>query len=409
MARLKAPVWNASTGSYDHPPMRGVFEKHKGTGKWYCAVLDEKGERHRELVGGYEAACNRYSEARDEARQGKYVAPSGHASVIRRAAATGPTFEELAQAHLDREVGRVSDAFHSENAYKKRRLCEHFELGKIPAAQVTAEVINGVLAKIAKKASGATANRYRTFLGTVFAQALALGKVPANPIAKITVPKFKEKKGRTRFLTQEEEAALRREIQKRCPELEAELDLEINTGLRRGELFRIQRQNVNLQAGVLTVDGKTGERSLPLNAKATAAIRTLLARGDGSNVIPEFQGENARGGPADAKHIERQKDWRRGFEECVKAAGIRDFRYHDLRHTFASRLIMKGRGLKEVQELLGHTSLAMTLRYAHLAPGTLRSAVEALDDAPAPSPAPANPPAPEKTGRGRVVQMRKAV
>jgi integrase len=71
---------------------------------------------------------------------------------------------------------------------------------------------------------------------------------------------------------------------------------------------------------------------------------------------------------------------RTGFEQACKRARIEDFVFHDLRHTFASWLVMRGRPLKEIQELLGHRDFKMTLRYAHLAPGRLREAVASLDD-----------------------------
>ena len=76
------------------------------------------------------------------------------------------------------------------------------------------------------------------------------------------------------------------------------------------------------------------------------------------------------------------EDWgqiRTSFEKAVERAGLDDFRFHDLRHTAASHLAMCGRPLKEIQEVLGHKSFSMTLRYAHLSPMHLRTAVEALE------------------------------
>jgi integrase len=71
------------------------------------------------------------------------------------------------------------------------------------------------------------------------------------------------------------------------------------------------------------------------------------------------------------------------FEKAVKAAGIRDFHWHDLRHTFASRLAMAGVGLRAIQDALGHKSIAMTVRYSHLAPDFLLDVVEKLVPKPA--------------------------
>ncbi|GLI54322.1 hypothetical protein TISLANDTSLP1_20150 [Thermodesulfovibrio yellowstonii] len=75
----------------------------------------------------------------------------------------------------------------------------------------------------------------------------------------------------------------------------------------------------------------------------------------------------------------RLTEFKRSFATALKKAGIRDFRFHDLRHTFASQLIMKGADLKTVQELLGHRTLTMTLRYSHLSQSHKKEAVKLLD------------------------------
>jgi Phage integrase family len=78
----------------------------------------------------------------------------------------------------------------------------------------------------------------------------------------------------------------------------------------------------------------------------------------------------------------RNKDPRRTFEAAVKESGILNFRYHDIRHTFASRLVMAGVDLRTVQELMGHKTVAMTIRYSHLAPSHQREAIERLVSVP---------------------------
>ncbi len=80
------------------------------------------------------------------------------------------------------------------------------------------------------------------------------------------------------------------------------------------------------------------------------------------------------------KNGEPQKNVRRLFETTLKKSGIIDFRFHDLRHTFASHLVMLGVDIKTVQELMGHKSIEMTLRYSHLSPAYKKSAIESLGD-----------------------------
>ncbi len=74
----------------------------------------------------------------------------------------------------------------------------------------------------------------------------------------------------------------------------------------------------------------------------------------------------------------RGRDWREWFEDAVEAAKIPDFRFHDLRHTFASRLVMAGVDLRTVMELMGHSDISMTMRYSHLAPAHIQDAVDRL-------------------------------
>jgi integrase len=117
------------------------------------------------------------------------------------------------------------------------------------------------------------------------------------------------------------------------------------------------------------VDTKNGEpRGVPLNKAAIAALSALEPdrRKREGKVFKRKDGE----------------DWgqiRTGWEMAVKRAGLNDFRFHDLRHTAASHLAMRGRPLKEIQEVLGHKSFSTTLRYAHLSPMHLRTAVESLE------------------------------
>ena len=138
--------------------------------------------------------------------------------------------------------------------------------------------------------------------------------------------------------------------------------------MRRGEQYRLRWQDVELKREVITIPrSKHGEeRHIQINSTARATL--LILRGGVDRigyVVPSYDGP-------------RTRDWRDWFEDAVKKAGIGNFHWHDLRHTFASRLVMAGVPLRTVQVLMGHKSIETTLRYAHLAEPHLREAVERL-------------------------------
>jgi hypothetical protein len=127
---------------------------------------------------------------------------------------------------------------------------------------------------------------------------------------------------------------------------------------------------------------KTGRPlSLPLNGTAKATLERLFEarEPDAQYVFPHKSGPNA-GAPV--------QDIKNGFHAALELAGIENFIWHDLRHTFASWLMMRGASLRSVAELLGHTSMKMTMRYAHLSPAFLSAEVSLLDPPKPPSPTP---------------------
>jgi integrase len=154
----------------------------------------------------------------------------------------------------------------------------------------------------------------------------------------------------------------------------------IHTGLREGELLRLRWSDVDFGSGSINVrEAKSGEgRSLPLNQTALATLRQL--RGARPKVIQL----EARRGAGESGYIfgpdtpALRVSLNREFRRAAKAGQIDDLHFHDLRHTFASRLVMRGFDLYRVQTLLGHKTARMTMRYAHLSSGALREAVEAL-------------------------------
>lgn len=247
--------------------------------------------------------------------------------------------------------------------------------------------------------SPATINRDLTALKAALNRAVEWGVLDANPIAKVKPSKL-DQRGIVRYLSGDEESRLRdaliaREDQARAeresanqwrttrgypamPDLRqvAYVDhlrpmvlLALNTGLRRGELFNLKWSDVDLDRRILTVRGhgaKSGQtRHIPLNDEAHA-------------VLDGWQPEAAHGLVFPGRDGRRLDTIKTAWAGVLNAAGIVGFRFHDLRHSFASKLVMAGVDLNTVRELLGHSDLKMTLRYAHLAPEHKAQAVARL-------------------------------
>lgn len=151
--------------------------------------------------------------------------------------------------------------------------------------------------------------------------------------------------------------------------------MAINTGMRKNEILGLTWDRVCLEAGNVILRGEDTKnarpRVLPLNKEARAAVESRRR-------FKRKHCSKSRWVFAD-KSGERVKSIYASFVEAREIAGIEDFRIHDLRHTFASWLVMEGVSLYVVRDLLGHSSIKMTERYAHLAQSALVQAVAVLD------------------------------
>ncbi|MEX2311550.1 MAG: site-specific integrase [Rhodospirillales bacterium] len=177
-------------------------------------------------------------------------------------------------------------------------------------------------------------------------------------------PRLKTPKPRNRWLTTQEEARL---VTAAAPHLKALIRFAVDTGGRRSELLGLDWRYVDLdQKRVTFPDTKNGEdRSVRLCKRAEATLRDLGPKDCGP--VFTFQGKAI-------------KCIKKGFDAARTRAGVEDIRFHDLRHTFASRLVQGGVPLYEVMSLTGHKSLEMVQRYAHLAPDFQDRAISALDN-----------------------------
>jgi integrase len=327
--------------------MRGIFEKPPRSGVWWIRYADATGRIRREKVGTFEEAGARLRIRKEQAKLG--VLPR---LAWRKRPATLRKIAEDALAYAD-EYKRSGYSDH----IRMKKLLQWF--GERAAESISPQEIATRFES--EKWSGATWNRYRALLSLAYRPAIRAGKIKENP-ARL-VPHKAENNGRVRFLSGEEEKKLRRIIHDQFPEHEPELDVALHTGLRLSEQYGARWKDVDFERRVLTVPlDKGGNTShVPLNPPALQALLELRRqRGDTEFVCG------------------RTRSPRSWFEPAIEAAEIKAFTWHCLRHTFASRLVMSGADLRTVAELLRDKTLAMVMRYAHLAPDYKLAAVERM-------------------------------
>lgn len=235
--------------------------------------------------------------------------------------------------------------------------------------------------------SGSTVNRYLATLSHMFTMAVKEWRlVPTNPVRDIT--KKKEARGRVRFLSDAERDALLDACAKSYwPALHTLVMLAISTGARRSELINLKWDDIDLRLREPSIDPKTGEkqtsmgraivretkngetRSLPLVGKALEALRVLKLQGSAKS---EWVFPQPSGFPGPYENFDGV------WYDALTAAKLEDFRFHDLRHTTASYLAAQGASLLEIADTLGHKTLSMVRRYAHLAQSHKVTAIEKM-------------------------------
>lgn len=255
-------------------------------------------------------------------------------------------------------------------------------------------------ARLKDRKAKATINRDVVSLKAALSKAVAWGYLKSHPIASVK-PYRIDGHAIVRFLSSDEETRLLAALATRdtarrtrratanqwrqergyeaLPDFGTYTDhltplvvLALHTGLRRGELFGLCWRDIDLHRTMVTVRGagaKSGRtRHIPLNETASKVLsswRGATAPDQAARVFPGADGEAL-------------DDVKTAWAGLTKSAALKDFRFHDLRHSFASKLVMAGVDLNTVRELLGHGDIKMTLRYAHLAPEVKAAAVAKL-------------------------------
>ena len=327
----------------------GIYKRGK---TWYIDYYDQYGRRHRERVGPSKRQAEQaLAKRKIEVTENKFLDKKKQEKIKFKDFTL--EFIEYYSKPNKRSWKRDTQLVNNLTAFLEDKHLHEitpFDIEKYKKERV-------------KKVTPATVNRELSCLRNIYNRAIQWGKATRNPVKGVKF--FKESEGRLRYLEQNEISRLLQE----CPYyLKPIVIVALNTGMRLGEILNLKWQDLDFNQKFIYIENsKNGEkREVPMNnflLKMMAQLKETSNHGD-------YIFSHKDGSPLKGVY--------RSFKSACKRAGIKNFRFHDLRHTFASHLVMNGVDLKTVQELMGHKSFSMTLRYAHLSPDHKRKAIEDL-------------------------------
>ena len=232
-----------------------------------------------------------------------------------------------------------------------------------------------------RKSKNSTVNKYLAILSKMFNIGIDNEMLSKNPISKVS--KLRDDNHKIRYLTQEEEIRLFAEIERGYEVLDRYtrkkkitqpyiylkpiIVTALQTGMRKGEILNLQWNNIDESHNFIELlKTKTGKsRKIPISDKLKSELSKIKKTSNYVFVNP--------------KTNEPYTDIKKSFSNVIKKANIKNFRFHDLRHTVATRLVEKGIDLTVVQEILGHSKITTTQRYAHPVPQRKLDAIEILN------------------------------
>jgi len=322
-----------------------VFKKGK---TWYIDYYVD-GQRKRESVGSSRKMAEKVLAKRKvQIAEGRFLDIENKAKI---------SFENLSRQYL--EYAKTNKISWSRDALSIKVLSRWF--GGKPLFKTTSLAIEKFKSERRQEVTAASVNRELACLKHMFTKAIHWKLASANPVKMVKL--FREDNARLRYLTKEEIGLLLNECANHVKPI---VLIALFTGMRKSEILNLKWDDLDFKLRLIYVcNTKNGyTKEIPMSAHVFNALKKLPFR---SQYI--FCNETGN----------RIAGFRKAFTSAVKRAKIKNFVFHDLRHTFASHLVMNGVDLLTVKELMGHRTISMTLRYAHLSPKHKRNAVESLE------------------------------
>ncbi len=327
-----------------------IFKKGKN---WYIDYY-YKGRRKRKKIGpSKKLAMQVLNDVQLKIARGEFLGIFDEKKVL---------FEDFAQKYLDySKANKAQSTYQRQDRTCIARLVSFFKNKYI--FEITPQMIEKYKAMRLEKVAPATVNRELACLKHMYTKAIEWGYVKVNPAKGVKL--LKEPPGRLRYLNPDE---VERLLNACSNHIRPIVVTALNTGMRKSELLSLRWPQVDLKNRKITViNAKNNEsRVIPINQTLYRELSKLSLKAKGDYVFSDRNGQPF-------------KDIKKAFSSAIKRARIEDFRFHDLRHTFGSYLVMQGVDLKTVQQVMGHKEIRMTMRYSHLSPEYVQEAMERLD------------------------------
>src|SRR5438067_9426361 len=322
-------------------------------GNSWCVGFVVNGRRVRETVGPNKKIAERVLSLRmTQVLENSYFPPNRQSGRM--------PFKDFAQMYLERE-GALLKSIRTD---RNRVLAWAREFGNRPLGQITRTEIEAWRREKMARCRPATINRDLSRLRRMFSLAVEWELLEESPMAGIRF--LRENNARTRYLSLEECQRLIASCI--APHIRALVAIALHSGMRLGEILNLCWHDLDFESGFILVrDSKNGEaRHVPMDTSLSALLRAYPHR-----LGTDLVFSSSRGG--------RIVDVRTRFLNACKRAGLTDLHFHDLRHTFASQFVMAGGDLYILKEILGHKSITMTQRYAHLSPSYKIKAIDRMN------------------------------
>ena len=322
-------------------------------GNSWCVGFTVNKRRFRETVGPNKKVAEKVLSLRmTQVLENRYFPPNRQLGRI--------SFKDFAQMYLER-AGPLLKSIRTE---RNRVLAWAREFGSRPLGQITRAEIEAWRREKMMKCRPATINRDLSRLRRMFSLAIEWDLLEESPMTGIRF--LRENNARTRYLSLEE--SIRLIANCIAPHIRALVTVALHSGMRLGEILNLRWHDLDFASGFILVrDSKNGEsRHVAHDATLSALFRAYPRRLGADLVFSSSSGG-------------RIVDVRTGFLNACKRAGLTDLHFHDLRHTFASQFVMAGGDLYILKEILGHKSITMTQRYAHLSPSYKIKAIDRMN------------------------------